>query len=104
MIKLYARGGYTIDLIMMDQEFEKLEGKLGLIEINTTTACKHVGETERSNRTVQERSRAIGSTLPFSILPKQVVIHMVYYVVMFLNCHVTKLGNWVSPTYFHLGN
>ncbi len=30
--------------------------------------------------------------LMFSILPKQVVIHMVYYVVRVLNCHVTKLS------------
>ncbi len=49
VINLYARGGYTIDLIMMDQEFEKLKEKLGLIEVNTTAACKHIGEIEHSN-------------------------------------------------------
>ncbi len=81
-----------MDLIMMDQEFEKLQEKLGVIEVNTTAACKHVGEIERSNRMVQEQSRAICSLLPYSILPKQVVIHMIYFVVMFLNCDVTKLG------------
>ena len=92
VINLYARGGYTVDLIMTDQEFEKLKEKLGLIEVNTTAAREHVGEIKRSNRTVQERSRAICSLLPYSILPKQVVIHMIYFVVTFLNCDVTKLG------------
>ena len=38
VINLYARGGYTVDLIMMDQEFEKLKEKLELIEVNTTAA------------------------------------------------------------------
>ncbi len=92
MIGLYTREGYTVDLIMKDQEFEKLKEKLGLIEVNTTAAREHVGKIESSNQTVQERSRAICSLLPYSILPKQVVIHMIYFVVTFLNCDVTKLG------------
>ncbi len=81
-----------MDLIMMDQEFQKLKKKLDLVKVNTTTAREHVGKIKRSNRTVQERSRAIYSVLPYSILPKQVVIHMIYFVVMFLNRDVTKLG------------
>ncbi len=70
-------------MILMDQDFEKLREKLGLIEVNTTAACKYVGKTKRSNQTVQERSRAIFSLLPYSILPKQMVIHMVYFAVTF---------------------
>ena len=31
VINLYMRGGYTVNLIIMDQEFEKLKEKLGLI-------------------------------------------------------------------------
>ncbi len=89
VINLYARGGYTVDLIMMDQEFEKLKDKLELIKVNTTAAQEQVGKIERSNCTVQERSRAICSLPPYSILPKQVVIHMVYFIVTFLNCDVT---------------
>ncbi len=76
VINLYARGGYTINLIMMDREFEKLEGLLGPVEINTTASREHVGEIERSNRIVKERVRSISSTLPSKILPKQVVIHV----------------------------
>ncbi len=50
----YTRGGYVINLIMADQEFEKLEGLLGPVEINTTTSREHVGEIERGNCVVKE--------------------------------------------------
>ena len=55
-----------------------------------------MGEIERSNRTVKERVRSIASTLPYAVLPKQVVIHMVDYVVTFLNCGISTNG--VSDT------
>ncbi len=48
VINLYARGGYIVDLIMMDQEFEKSKEKLGLIKVNTTAAREYVGKIERS--------------------------------------------------------
>ncbi len=41
---------------------------------------------------MKEHSGEIPETLPFSILPKQLVICVVYYVVKFLNCHIFKLG------------
>ena len=96
VINQYARGGYAVNLIMVDQEFEKLEGLLDSVEINTTASREHVGEIERSNRVVKERVRSISSTLPYTILPKQIVIHLVYYVVIFLNCSVATNG--VSAT------
>ncbi len=77
---------------MMDREFEKLEGLLGPIEINTTASREHVGEIERSNCVVKERVRSISSTLPYKVLPKQVVIHVVYYVVIFLIVVSQRMG------------
>ena len=59
----------------MDQEFDKVEGKLGLVEVNTSAACEDVGEIERMIRVVKERYRAITTTLPYSLLPKQMVTH-----------------------------
>ncbi len=59
--------------------------------MNTTAACKHVGEIERSNRTIQEHLRAIFSFLPYSILPKKVVIHMIYFVVTSGECNAGKV-------------
>ncbi len=68
----------------MDQEFDKLEGtienidrNIGNVEMYTTASGEHVAKIERSIRTDKERARAISSPLPFSVLPKQVVIHLV---------------------------
>ena len=38
VIKMYARGGFTVNLILMDQEFAKLELSLDLVEINTAAS------------------------------------------------------------------
>jgi hypothetical protein len=46
VMKLYARGGFVVNLIMMDQEFATLESEFDIVEINTTAARKHVGEIE----------------------------------------------------------
>ena len=69
--RMYERGGFTVKMILMDQEFTKLEGALGLVEINTTAAREHVGEIERDIRTQKEQARTITSTLPYHVLPKQ---------------------------------
>ncbi len=57
---MYHRGGFVVNLVLMDQEFDKLEGvienidgSIGNVEINTTAACEHVGEIERDIRTYQ---------------------------------------------------
>ena len=38
IVKLYARGGFVIRLVVMDMEFETIEDKVGLVEVNTTAA------------------------------------------------------------------
>ena len=92
-MQMYGRGGFVVNLIMADQEFEKLQEPLGdLVQINTAASRKHVGEIKRSNRSTQERMRVISSKRPYMVLPKQVVIHLVYYVTTMLNCCINKNG------------
>ena len=55
---------FTVNLILMDQEFDKLDGALGRVEINTTAAHEHVGEIEHDICTQKEHVRAIASALP----------------------------------------
>ena len=43
---LYARGGFTVGTILMDNEFEKLRPLVPGININTTVAKEHVPEIE----------------------------------------------------------
>ena len=38
----YARGGFVVNLILMDMEFEKVKDALPLVEVNTTAAREHV--------------------------------------------------------------
>ena len=47
IVKLYARGGFMVKVILMYQEFDKAEDEVGLVEINTTAARGHVVETKR---------------------------------------------------------
>ena len=99
VLKLYARGGFLVNLIMMDGEFSKLESSFDLVEINTTAAREHVGEIKRSVHTIKERVRSISTVLPYTTLPKQLIMHLIYYVVMFLNAMPAKTGisDTISP-------
>ena len=46
VIKVYIRGGFIVQTMMMDMEFEKLVDLLPNVTINTTAAREHVGEIE----------------------------------------------------------
>jgi len=76
----------------MDQEFDKVENEIGLVEVNTSAAREHVGEIERMIRVIKERARGISATLPYSYLPRQMVIHLIYFVVLCLNSVPSALG------------
>jgi hypothetical protein len=70
IVKLYTHTGFIVRVIMMDQEFDKVEDACKMVEINTTAVRKHVGEIKRFIRTIKERSRALVSNLPYNILPR----------------------------------
>ena len=91
-VKLYARGGFALKVVMVDMEFEKIMHKVGLVKINPTAACEHVGEIERGICTFKECWHSAVSTLLFSYHHKQLVVHMVYFVCMFLNTVPDKNG------------
>ena len=82
---------------MMDQEFDKIEDICDKVEINTTAARKHVGEIKQYIRTIKERSCAIMSDLPYTILLRQVTIHLIYFAILWLNSLPASTG--VSDKY-----
>ena len=59
-VKLYAKGGFEVKVVLMDKEFEKIQDALGHLEINTTAAREHVAKIERQIRTVKERTSEAG--------------------------------------------
>jgi hypothetical protein len=97
IVRLYAHTGFIVRVIMMDQEFDKVKDACNMVEINTTAARKHVGKIKCFIRTIKERSRALVSDLPYTPLPCQVVIHLVYFAVLWLNSLPAAAG--VSDKY-----
>ncbi len=77
----------------MDQELDKIN----MVEINTTAACKHIGKIELFIQMIKERRRALVSDLPYSVLPQQVIIHLVYFAMLWLNSLPVATG--VSEIY-----
>jgi hypothetical protein len=92
IVQLYAPTGFIIKVVMMDQEFNKIEDNIKLVEINTTTAHKHVGRIKQLIRTIKEQSCALVSSLPYNVLPHQVIIHLVYFAVLWLNSIPASAG------------
>ena len=92
VVNLYARGGFVINIVLMDQEFDKIVDEVSKLEINTAAARENVGEIERAICTMKERSRAVVSYQPYAVLPKPIVIHLVYFSVLWLNNKPNKLG------------
>jgi hypothetical protein len=56
-----------------------------MVEINITAAHKHIGKIERYICTIKEQSHALMLDLPFKVIPCQVVIHLVNFVILWLN-------------------
>jgi hypothetical protein len=81
----------------MDGEFEKIKPHMPTVECNTTAAKEHVSEAERTIRTVKERTRGLLATLPFSNIPRRMKIEFVYFMVLWMNAFLVKLGT--SSTY-----
>ena len=74
-----------VNVILMDQEFDKIESEVELMQINTKAAREHVGEIECGIWLIKERARGFISTCKFTVLPRQFVIYLLYFCVMWLN-------------------
>jgi hypothetical protein len=96
VLKLYQSRGFTICDIRADNKFECIRDDIYPITMNIVTADSHVGEVERSIRTVKERLRTCVHGLPFKRLPKLMIRHMIDDVVRCLNQFPWKNG--VSAT------
>ena len=81
----YARGGFVVNLMLMDGEFEKIKDVLPFVEVNTTAAREHVPEIERRIRTIKEPVRATTSKFPFNPVPFLVLIQSVYTIILWMN-------------------
>lgn len=92
IVDLYARGGYQVGTILMDNEFKYLKATVTHLVINTTAAKKHVPEIEWRIRLTKERGRGILNTLPFQRIPKTILIELIYHVMLWLNAIPVRSG------------
>ena len=99
-IQLYTTRGFTVCDIHGDHEFECTRLALSPIHLNIVAADCHVGEVERSIRTIKERLRACVHGLPYRRLPKLLLRHMVTDAVRCLNLFPWSAGisDTLSPS------
>jgi hypothetical protein len=92
MMDLYARGGFQVGTVLMNNEFKKLRNLVPILGINTTAAREHKPEVEQKIRLIKERGRGILNTLSFKKMPRLMLIELIYHVVLWLNAFPAKSG------------
>jgi hypothetical protein len=77
--QIYSQRGFRIMQLMMDGQFENLQGDLADMQIglNTVSNDEHVPDIERHIRTMKERTRSMYNMLPFKQMPTRLTIEMV---------------------------
>ena len=68
---------------------------MGLVDVNTTAACEHVGEIERGIRCLKERCHCSVRTFALAgikYIAKPIVIHLMYNVTVHVNAVPDPLG------------
>jgi hypothetical protein len=69
IVRVYAKAGFTVSIIIMNYELEKVRDHVPSVNINTTAVSEHVGEIEQKIRVAKEQARGIICTLPYKTLP-----------------------------------
>ena len=100
IIHLYTERGFHVTDIHGDHEFESVRSSVAPIHLNIVAADGHVGEVERSIRTIKERFRTMAHGLPFRRLPILLLRSMVEEAVRCLNLFPWPAGisSTLSPS------
>ncbi len=96
VMNTYQARGFAVCDVHGDHELECVRESLRPIALNIAPADSHVGDVERSIRTIKERLRSCTHGLPFKRLPGLLVQHMVADAVRCLNQFPWSHG--ISPT------
>ena len=70
LVKLYARGGFIVRLVLMDKKFDNIEGLVGLLATNTKAAREYVSKIER-DKTDQGENPVCHNRVPIPFIPKK---------------------------------
>jgi hypothetical protein len=96
IIKTYSTRGFTVTHLLGDHEFDCIRDDILPIITDVVPADSHVGEVERSIRTIKERLRSCVHGLPFKRLPRLFIQHLVTHAISCLN--LFPWANGISPT------
>jgi Reverse transcriptase (RNA-dependent DNA polymerase) len=84
-LQQYHARGFRVTDIHADHEFDCLRLNLLPINLNIVAPDSHVGEVERSIRTIKERNRSTVHGLPYRRLPRLLVREIVKHSIQCLN-------------------
>jgi hypothetical protein len=92
--RVYLKRGSRVSTFLMDGQFGVIRGDLADLNItlNTVAAGEHVPEIERHIRTIKERVRCVYATLPFTRIPRRMLIELVNFSVFWLNSFPARDG------------
>lgn len=94
--QFYLKRGFRITTVHVDGKFAPLQALIqampGGPRVNLASTNEHVPEIKRRVRVVKELCRAVHHSLPFSRIPKLLVIYIVFNCVKLLNNFPTKGG------------
>ena len=98
-VQLYRARGLIVNNIHADNEFECCRTEIRPIQLDIAGVGMHVGEVERSIRTIKERVRCTTHHLPFKRYPKIMTTGCVTYNIKRLNSLPADDGvsNTMSP-------
>jgi hypothetical protein len=85
VINIYHSRNLLVEQLNTDNEFNVIRDDIRPTLLNMVAANEHVGNIERSIRTVKEGTRCHVQRLPFRRWPKQMIIGCITYVVKCLN-------------------
>ena len=91
-VNVYHARGIRITQINVDNEFQVLEEKLAPMKVNLVGAGEHVGNIERSGRTIQERTRCHVHRLPYKRYPNEMTCGCVVKSVKDINFEIPRDG------------
>lgn len=101
VVRVYLNHGFSLNMFLLNGQFDSIKLKLQKYcsTVNIVTKKEHITEVEQFIRTLEEYSRAVRSTLPFTYLPRLITQYLVYFSNMWLNCFPKKgsVCNDISP-------
>ena len=103
VVRIYRHRGFKIRAIFADSEFEPIRPSFPFLD--TASADDHVADIERYIRTVKDRTRSAWHSMPFTYVPRVMVVRLVENAVFWLNSFPAGNGASTehSPRYIITG-